>query len=208
MFRVGSLKRSGLFFGVAALTAIACGGIDEPNFFSSNDTTTTTKDSGTSGADSGHITGGSDGGTTPIDSGTVTPIDSGGPVASDPGIFCGTDESTDPVYCPTATQFCCATGAELGSPSFACGTDKSTCTDDALGGLVIPCDDTLECGGQFCCGTFDSTSSTYSEIRCATTCKGTQARIFCDPANGNADCGGTGSCEESGSLPGFHVCGT
>jgi hypothetical protein len=208
MFRVGSLKRSGLFFGVAALAAVACGGIDEPNFFSSDGTTTTSKDSGTStGDDAGHVTA-NDGGTTPIDSGIVTVIDSGAPPPADPGIFCGTDGTgSSNVYCDPSTEFCCATGQDLGTPTFACGTDKNSCTNDSLGGVVIPCDKPSECGGQYCCGQFQEGSpSQYTQVRCQNACAGTNARIFCDPANGDADCRGTGTCGESGTLPGFYVC--
>jgi hypothetical protein len=91
---------------------------------------------------------------------------------------------------------------------FTCDTDKNTCTNDPLGdGVVIPCDDTEECGGQFCCGQFqEGTPSQYTQVRCQSACAGTNARIFCDPANGDADCAGTGVCGMSGTLPGFYVC--
>jgi len=208
MFRVGSMKRNGVFFGVAALTAFACGGIDEPNFFSSSGTTTAAHDSGASSNSDSGGNGFADSGVTPFDSGSGV-VDSGlPPPPADPGIFCGTDPSSSSnVYCPTGSQFCCATGQELGTPQFACGTDKNTCTSSALGGVVIPCDDTQECGGQFCCGQFQTGSpSQYTEVRCQSSCSGTNARIFCDPANGDADCAGTGVCGMSGTLPGFYVC--
>jgi hypothetical protein len=206
MFRVGSLKRNSLFFSLAALTAFACGGIDEPNFFSSDGTTTTSHDSGTSSGDSGN-SGFTDSGTTPFDSGTIIP-DSGTLPPPDPGIFCGTDDLNNPVYCNG--DICCASGDQLGTPTFAC-TTESACSASSLGGsLVIPCDDTQECSGKICCGTFvTGTPSYYSQVRCAVTCKGADARVFCDPANGNAECAivsTTSTCAESGALPGFHVC--
>ncbi|MEO7110536.1 MAG: hypothetical protein ABI183_08875 [Polyangiaceae bacterium] len=196
------MKRNGVFFGVVALTAFACGGIDEPNFFSSTGTTTTTHDSGASSGGDGGNSNFSDSGTvTTFDSGVTVTADAGVTPPVDPGIFCGSG-----TYCNPSSQFCCASGQDLGTPDFACGTNKNDCTDNALGGLVIPCDDTAECGGQFCCGTYDNSTQTYSQVRCQSSCGGTQARIFCDPANGNADCGGVGTCGDSSTLPGFHVC--
>jgi hypothetical protein len=200
------MKRNSVFFGVAALTAFACGGIDEPNFFSSDDTQTTVTKDASSNTDSGN-SGSSDSGSGGTDSGVIVVADSGPPPPADPGIFCGTDTSSDNVYCDPTTEFCCATGQALGTPQFACGTDKSTCTSDALGGVVIPCDKPAECGGQYCCGQFEEgTPSQYTEVRCQATCSGTNARIFCDIANGDADCKGTGTCGMSGTLPGFYVC--
>ncbi len=173
-----------------------------------------TKDSGATIVDSGHG-GTNDGGTVVfVDSGTTT-FDAGVTPPADPGIFCGTDAvSNDPVYC-TGSDICCVSGEQAGSPTYACSSEGA-CTGGGISpitgpNLVVPCDDTEQCGKRICCGTFvtgnTATPSYYSQVRCAATCTGTEARIFCDPANGNAECTGTDVCEASGALPGFNVCG-
>ena len=187
------------------MVGVACGGIDEPNFFSSGSTSPTALDGGTGNVDSGRG-GNGDAGDTIVDSGSVIP-DSGVILPADPGIFCGTDvASSAPIYC-TGKQICCASNDQFGTPTYQCG-DEAACTGSPLGDLVIPCDDTQECGSKICCGTFVTGSpSYYSQVRCAASCTGTAARIFCNPANGNAECTGTDVCEASGALPGFTVCG-
>jgi hypothetical protein len=213
MFDVSSMKQKWAFFGLAALTVlvspVACGGIDEPNFFDSTGGSTSPHDGGTSsGFDSGKG-GGSDSGTTiTFDSGTTPPFDAGVIPPPDPGIFCGTDDLNNPIYC-TGKQICCASGDMVGAPTYACG-DESACSGAIGGSLVIPCDDTAECGTKICCGTFITAApSYYSQIRCASSCTGADSRTFCDPANGNAECAAvsaTSTCGESGALPGFNVC--
>jgi hypothetical protein len=210
MFGVASLKRNCVFFGLAAITAIACGGIDEPNFFDSSSGSTSPRDAGKSSNFADGDGGGTDSGDIiTFDSGTTQPFDAGSTPPPDPGIYCGADSITsDPVYC-TGKQICCAANDMLGAPTFRC-SDENECTGDVAGDLVIPCDDTAECGSKICCGTFvTATTSYYSQVRCDSSCTGTAARVFCDPANGDSECAivdATSTCAESGALPGFHVC--
>ncbi len=203
-------------FAIGAVVVSACGGIDEPDLFSPAGQTSSSGDSGAGSKDGGGgstvdgSTGGRDsGGGGGSDAGGGGIVDAGGGGGGGRDIFCG-DTSTSTTC--TGSDICCVRDNTLGSglDTFACGTESS-CTGDALGDLVIPCDDAHDCkGGAICCGVFvtNGSSGYYSSVSCQATCSDTSDRIFCDPARGNDDCVNGGSCVASGSMPGYHVCGT
>jgi len=211
--RVSFYARISAVCGAVAFVGMACGGIEEPDLFSAGGSTSTVDSGTSSGKDSGVARDSGSGGGTSDSGGGTGPVDSGViPPPPPTGIYCGDNAiSGDPTTC-TGSDICCVTGENIQSPTFACGAE-TTCR--AAGNLVIPCDNGAECaGGKICCGTFSNTSigggGYYTQVRCASTCKGTDARTFCDPANGDADCTSTVSptstCSASGALPGFHVC--
>jgi hypothetical protein len=78
-------------------------------------------------------------------------------------------------------------------------------------GLAIHCDDRTDCpGSQVCCGAFDKNSG-YRQVECANDCNstppGTSGVRLCDPSAPTDECAAIGgSCQPSGSLPGYHVC--
>ena len=196
-------------FAIGAVVVSACGGIDEPDLFSPGGVSSSTGgDAGSGSKDGGGVTIG-DGGPVGRDSGGGGGSDAGGGGLDAGGgggrdIFCGNASSS--TTC-TGAQICCDRNNTLGSGTFSCDTEAS-CTGDALGDTIISCDDAHDCkGGNICCGVFVSgTTSYYSSVSCQPTCAGASDRIFCDPANGNDDCVNGGSCVESGSMPGYHVC--
>ena len=200
-------------FAIGAVIVSACGGIDEPDLFSPGGVS-----SSSSGSDAGQ--GSKDGSVSVIgDGGNGGGRDAGGGGTDAGGggfdaggggggrdIYCGNGTTGDTC---TGSDICCERDNTLGnaSASFACG-GASACTGDVLGDLVISCDDAHDCkGGAICCGVFVSGSpSYYTSVSCQATCGDPSDRIFCDPANGSADCVNGGSCVSSASLPGYHVC--
>lgn len=203
-------------FTIGIFVVSACGGIDEPDLFSSGGSSSSSSsgDGGSVSKDGGNVTV-SDGGTSNRDSGGGGggggdagggPVDSGGGGGGGRSIFCG--DNTTSTTC-SGSQICCARNVTLGSglDTFACDSE-SNCTGDALGDTVISCDDAHDCkGGDICCGVFVSaTTSYYSSVSCQPTCSDASNRIFCDPARGNDDCVNGGSCVASASMPGYHVC--
>lgn len=199
-------------FAIGAVVVSACGGIDEPDLFSPGGVS-----SSSSGNDAGK--GSKDGSVSVIGDGGGGGRDGGGGGGTDAGgggtdagggggrdIYCGNGTTGDTC---TGSDICCERDNTLGNSSatFACG-GASDCTGDVLGDLVIACDDAHDCkGGAICCGVFVSGSpGYYTSVSCQASCGDTSDRIFCDPANGNADCVNGGNCVSSGSLPGYHVC--
>ncbi|MEO8799021.1 MAG: hypothetical protein ABI551_14120 [Polyangiaceae bacterium] len=203
---------------VLVLVSIAsCGGIEEPDLLAPGGPST-----GSGGADagSGAKDGGSDkdasvsvdAGDKTTDAGVVVAVDSGGPTTgSGDGIYCG-GSGASALYCKGA-DICCVKNNQgaTGQRQYAC-TTESDCNDanDTFGDLVISCDSPVDCKGKaVCCGTFVTASSPYyDEVTCNTDCTSQDNRIFCDPARGNDDCPSPQTCQPSGALPGFHVCGS
>ncbi len=92
--------------------------------------------------------------------------------------------------------------------------DSNSASCSSLAGLAIPCDDTAECSGQFCCGLLDVNNDVYTAIQCQATCDPAQNQIvFCDPTAVPDVCasipdnnGPPYTCGESTLLPGFYRC--
>lgn len=131
-----------------------------------------------------------------------------GTVWKSPGIFCGEDPAGADVYCPTASQICCAQG-DPGNRSFECVAGGiAACAV----GTAIRCDDRTDCpSGQVCCGFF-SQNAGYRGVACQTSCNSspipnTTTVRFCDPNAPHDECAEIGKvCTPSGSLSGYDVC--
>lgn len=203
--------------GLVLVSVASCGGIEEPDLFAPGGPS---PGSGGADAGSGSKDGGggkdaspaTDAGDTPNDGGIVVAADSGPPPPNPTdGVYCG-GAGASALYC-TGGEICCAKNNRGGAGvrQYAC-TTESDCDDanDAFGDLVISCDSPVDCKGkQVCCGTFVTASPAYyDEVTCDTDCTSQDSRIFCDPARGNDDCPSPQTCQASGAMPGFHVCGS
>ncbi|HEX7666572.1 MAG TPA: hypothetical protein VF407_18725 [Polyangiaceae bacterium] len=201
-------------FSLGSLAVVACGGVDQPDLFgpSSSSGTDAGKDSGAvkdgGGGGGSDASLGTDAGGSGEDASVVLP-DSGSPPVSTTGIYCG-GTGASALYC-TGGDICCVRNNQGGTSllSYEC-TNEGACDDDSFGDLVVPCARKIDCKGkQVCCGTFVSGSPAYyDEVTCDTDCTDSDNRVFCDPANGNADCPSPQTCQTSGAMPGFHVCGS
>ena len=126
---------------------------------------------------------------------TTVAIDSSPPA---PGISCGAGLTCN------KGQYCCATSDPLmiSPTTYACmDGSQSACT--GAGGSPVTCDFGSDCPGQLCCGTLPQT--TYTHVRCASTCDTAEDHTFCDP-NASPDECTSGMCGPSMILPGFSVC--
>jgi hypothetical protein len=120
---------------------------------------------------------------------------------NDPGIYCGTNGGSTPVYCTVKQQICCAVfGAD-----YTCQANAGGCS-----GTPIACDDGADCPGTFCCGRFDQATG-YRSVSCMQNCTGTANGDtlvrFCNPKSVPDECASIGkTCQPSQGLPGFNVC--
>jgi hypothetical protein len=202
-----------------AVAIAACGGAHDSELFGA-------PSGGSATDDSGATTGGLDGGAEHDASSGVDaspqkdagagidaslPPDAGkqdsGPVGGDPGIFCGKDPQGTDVFCAVGQQSCCAPTVAPGNvPPYTCVSQGGQCS-----GTRIACDDTADCSGKICCGAFDNTTQSYTDVTCRSSCSGTGPNgttllRFCDPALSPSDCPVGTTCLESGILPGFYRC--
>lgn len=209
------------FSPIAVAAAIAaCGGAHDSDLFGAPGGGGASDDSGTTsggidGGGGGHDAsngvdaaphkdggGGVDAGPTP-DAGNPDT----GPVSKDPGIFCGKDGNGNDVFCVVNQQACCAPAVPPGDvPPYKCVSGGGTCA-----GTRIACDDTADCPGKICCGSYDPNQQRYTEVACRSSCSGqgpngTQLIRMCDPVLSPSDCPNGTICKESGILPGFYYC--
>lgn len=170
---------------------------------------TPTGDSGTA-ADGGKK---KDAGGGPVqdDSGT-TPTDAGGgpetSTTTDPGIFCGVDNTNARLYCDVSNQACCIS-SHSGSLSFDCHAASGT--GSQCNGLRVPCDDQADCNGQICCATYDKINSGYKSVQCQSSCGADTALTteyrLCDPNAAVDECAAVGgTCQPSTAIDGWFLC--
>ncbi|MDF2691966.1 MAG: hypothetical protein K0S65_349 [Labilithrix sp.] len=159
---------------------------------------TSSSSGGSSGTSSSSSSGGSSSG---------GPKDSGPPPTTPAAtIFCGSNDGTT-TSCNAGTEVCCGSTIGWGEPSFECEPAGFVA---CAGAMKIACDDRTDCPtGQVCCGTLEDNSG-YTSVECKKTCTsvpGLRAVRFCDPDATVDECAALGQqCENSQSLPGFHVC--
>jgi hypothetical protein len=128
-----------------------------------------------------------------------------------PGIRCGTDQAGAGVYCPTASEMCCAR-RDNGDVELACVSTKKP--DETCGGarVQIRCDDQTDCPtGQVCCGAYQPLTG-YRGVACATSCNdgdvpGFLGVRFCDAKAPVDECAAIGlACTPSKGLDGLSIC--
>lgn len=213
--------------GACALTSMtgppACGGATSAFTTPSGGATENgSEDSGSSGGSGG---GGLDatldtGGMTSADDATTPPDASMGgqestdagdaapgagdaaPDAPGRGVLC--PQGSQASYCASG-QSCCVTTTTglLGTT-----TQTNTCQSSTCSGAVVHCAAQADCqAGEICCGTEDTTGTSYQEVTCATTCTtgvfATRVQ-FCDPTADVCPSGTT--CRTSTVIQGYTVC--
>lgn len=218
---------SRLLFSIAALAAVlglaanACGGSSQTELFgpegastsatepapsTSGGSTPPSSSGGASSSSSSSSSGGSSSSSGGSSSGGSSSGDAGPPKWKSPGIFCGTNDAGD-VYCPTATDLCCAHPRRDGDQFQCVASGATSCAT----GVSIHCDDRTDCpSGQVCCATFDPNFG-YRSVQCQTQCTtnipNTTSVRFCDPNAPVDECAAIGrTCTPSGSLDGFSYC--
>ena len=188
------------------IVSLGCGGAAETGLFGSGDGTFGDAGTSTDSGRDGGVTG--DAGVTFRDGGNRKDSGPGFDAGStfDTTIPCGTSMGID-VTCNVGSQFCCAMGVGNGSPpSYMC---ESPAPGACAGGIRLPCNDTADCHGEICCGTFDSVVG-HTDVSCKTTCTPTATTSpvrFCDDTAPTDECVAIGlNCHASQALPGYAFC--